>query len=47
MELLEGNKLYALIEIPKSINRFIVLPEEGGKNFIILVDDVNYFWVTP
>ena len=40
MELLEGNKLYALIEIPKSINRFIVLPEKDGKNFIILVDDV-------
>ena len=43
MELLEGDKLYALIEIPKSINRFIVLPEENGKNYIILVDDVLRF----
>lgn len=40
MELLDDDKLYALIEIPKSINRFIVLPEEDGKNYIILVDDV-------
>ena len=30
MELLKA-QLYALIEIPKSINRFIVLPEEDGK----------------
>lgn len=40
MELIDGDKLYALIEIPKSINRFIVLPEEDGKKYIILVDDV-------
>ena len=33
-------KRYALIEIPKGINRFIVLPKEGDKNFIIILDDV-------
>lgn len=31
---------YALIEIPRRLNRFVVLPEEGGKNYIIMVDDV-------
>ena len=34
-------KRYALIEIPKGINRFIVLPKEGDKNFIIILDDVR------
>ncbi|MCE2612549.1 polyphosphate kinase 1 [Flavobacteriaceae bacterium D16] len=33
-------KRYALIEIPKSIDRFIVLPKEGDKNFIIILDDL-------
>ena len=36
----EGEKRYALIEIPKSIDRFIVLPKEGDKNFIIILDDL-------
>ncbi|MFM1878496.1 MAG: hypothetical protein RLZZ241_1362 [Bacteroidota bacterium] len=31
---------YALIEIPKGINRFIELPKEGDKNYIILLDDL-------
>lgn len=31
---------YALIEIPKRLNRFVVLPEEDGKNYIMMVDDV-------
>lgn len=31
---------YALIEIPKRLNRFVVLPEEEGKNYIMIVDDV-------
>jgi polyphosphate kinase len=33
-------KQYALIEIPKEIDRFIVLPKEGDKNYIILLDDL-------
>ena len=33
-------KQYALIEIPKRLNRFVVLPEEEGKNYIMMVDDV-------
>jgi len=35
-----GKKQYALIEIPKEINRFIVLPKEGDKDYIILLDDL-------
>jgi polyphosphate kinase len=33
-------KRYALIEIPKGIDRFVVLPKEGEKNFIIILDDL-------
>jgi polyphosphate kinase len=31
---------YALIEIPSSIERFVVLPEEEGKQHIIILDDL-------
>jgi polyphosphate kinase len=31
---------YAMIEIPKTINRFVVLPPKDGKSYIILLDDV-------
>ena len=31
---------YAVIEIPKSINRFVVLPSNDEKQYIILLDDV-------
>ncbi len=33
-------KKYVLIEIPRSIERFVVLPREGDKQFIILLDDL-------
>jgi len=37
---------YALVEVPtKSISRFFVLPKEGDKNYIILLDDVIRFCV--
>jgi polyphosphate kinase len=36
----DDKRQFALIEIPKSINRFIVLPKEGEKSFIILIDDL-------
>ena len=32
--------LYALIEIPASINRFVEIPSTDNKKFIILIDDV-------
>ncbi len=31
---------YAVIELPKTINRFVVLPPEGEKQFMIMLDDV-------
>ncbi|RLJ60967.1 polyphosphate kinase [Lacinutrix venerupis] len=38
---LEGEKnQYALIEISKNIDRFIVLPKQGNKNYIIILDDL-------
>ncbi len=33
-------KRYALIEIPKGIDRFIELPKDGDKNYIIILDDL-------
>ncbi|WP_229335646.1 polyphosphate kinase 1 [Flavobacterium sp. ALJ2] len=35
-----GEVRYAVIEIPKTINRFVVLPSHDDKNYIILIDDV-------
>ncbi|RZJ64195.1 MAG: polyphosphate kinase 1 [Flavobacterium sp.] len=31
---------YAIIEMPKTINRFVVLPSEDGKQYVMLLDDV-------
>lgn len=31
---------YAIVEIPKTINRFVVLPTNNEKQYIILLDDV-------
>lgn len=33
-------KQYALIEIPKTMDRFVVLPKKGQDNYIILLDDL-------
>jgi len=38
-----GKNRYALIEIPKGIDRFVVLPKEGDKNYIIILDDLIRF----
>jgi polyphosphate kinase len=35
-----SKKQYALIEIPREIDRFIVLPKEEEKNYIMLLDDL-------
>tara|TARA_R110002167_G_scaffold84710_3_gene230207 strand:+ start:3034 stop:5097 length:2064 start_codon:yes stop_codon:yes gene_type:complete len=44
MVLRENQKQFALIEIPKSINRFIELPQNNDKNYIIMIDDLlRYF----
>ena len=36
----DDKRQFALIEIPKNINRFIELPKQGNKNFIIMIDDL-------
>ena len=36
----EGPDQFALIEISKTMDRFIVLPNKNGSNYIIMVDDV-------
>ncbi len=40
MSLNSGGQQYALIEISKAMNRFVVLPKQGDKNMIIMVDDL-------
>ncbi len=41
MILTESNKpLYALLEIPSTLDRFIVLPKIGDKDYIIVLDDL-------
>jgi len=40
----DNQKQIALIEIPKTINRFIELPQYNDKNYIIMIDDLlRYF----
>lgn len=36
----DTHTLYAVIEIPSSINRFVEIPSTDNKKFIILIDDV-------
>jgi polyphosphate kinase len=40
MVLDSGEKQFALIEIPKAIDRFVVLPKKGDDNYIIILDDL-------
>ncbi|EGV42051.1 polyphosphate kinase 1 [Bizionia argentinensis JUB59] len=35
-----GENQYALIEIPKSMDRFVVLPKQGSNSYIIMLDDL-------
>lgn len=36
----KGDNKYALIEIPKGIDRFVELPKEGEDSYIIVLDDL-------
>ena len=38
---------YAIVEIPKTINRFVVLPSNSDKQYIILLDDVIRYSLDP
>lgn len=40
MVLNSGNNRYALVEISKTMERFVVLPNEDNKQYVILVDDL-------
>lgn len=40
MILSNNKKQFALIEIPKTIDRFVVLPKEDDKDYIIILDDL-------
>ncbi len=40
MILENDEKQFALIEIPKSIERFVVLPKQDDKDYIIILDDL-------
>ena len=36
----ESSPLYALIELPKQLDRFVVLPKEGDKQYVMLLDNL-------
>ncbi|AJR04129.1 polyphosphate kinase 1 [Siansivirga zeaxanthinifaciens] len=40
MVMKNDERQFALIEIPKTINRFVELPNEGDKSYIIMIDDL-------
>ncbi|MDG5491455.1 polyphosphate kinase 1 [Psychroserpens sp. SPM9] len=40
MELANEKNQYALIEIPKSMDRFVVLPSKDDKSYIMILDDL-------
>ncbi len=43
--LAKGEKLYAVIEIPKEVDRFVVLPPEGEKQNLMMLDDlIRYYF---
>ncbi|WP_104735912.1 polyphosphate kinase 1 [Hanstruepera ponticola] len=40
LDLKDDSNQYALIEISKSMNRFVVLPESEGNSYIMMLDDL-------
>ena len=40
MQMKDGSKQFALIEIPKTVKRFIELPKQNGHCYIIMYDDL-------
>ena len=38
--IVKGEKLYAVIEMPKEVDRFVVLPPEGEKQNLMMLDDL-------
>ncbi|MEK9755667.1 MAG: polyphosphate kinase 1 [Bacteroidota bacterium] len=40
LKLTDLDNLYALVELPKNISRFVVLPKTGKKQYIMFIDDI-------
>ena len=40
IKLIDDNNIYALVEIPNDISRFVVLPKQDDKQYIMLIDDI-------
>ena len=40
LRLKDKSNLYALVEIPSNISRFIVLPKKGDRQYIMFIDDI-------
>ena len=40
IKLVDNTNIYALIEIPSDISRFVVLPKKDNKQYIMLIDDI-------
>ena len=40
MSFKDQEDIHAIVEIPKSISRFVVLPKESKKQYIMLIDDI-------
>lgn len=40
IKILDDNNIYALVEIPRDISRFVVLPKKDDKQYIMLIDDI-------
>ena len=40
LRLKDKSNLYALVEIPSNVSRFIVLPKKGNRQYIMFIDDI-------
>ena len=40
LKLKDKSNIYALVEIPKDISRFVVLPKNGNRQYIMFIDDI-------
>ena len=43
LRLKSTNDIYALVEIPRDISRFVVLPKKDNKQYIMFIDDIIRF----
>ena len=40
IKLVDNTNIYALLEIPRDISRFVLLPKKDNKQYIMLIDDI-------